>query len=143
MSRLTRTATNQRGFTFVELLIVTIMIGLLAAIAIPAFLGQREKAEGAQAQSLLRSGATTLETVATDTQSYALITPAALSAEEPNVTWLAAAGARTAANEIAVTGLSARGYTLTTTNGGRDFTLVKDTTAVPTITRTCGPGCTW
>lgn len=135
---------RQHGFTFVEMLVTTVVIGLLAAIMIPAFLGQREKAEGATAQSLLRTGASTMEAAAVDTQDYGLVTPARLAAAEPNISWLAAAGAVTSANEVSVTSLSAQGYTLSTTSpSGTTYTLVKDLTAKPTVTRTCGPGCAW
>lgn len=143
----TRTAGNRTappGFTVIELLVLTVIIGLLSALMIPSLLGQREKAEGATAQSLLRTGAGTLESAAVDTDGYAAITTARLGAIEPNIAWRDTAGATTAANAISVSGLSADGYTLTTTtNDGRIFTLVKDLTAVPTITRACGPGCTW
>ncbi len=132
------------GFTFVELLVAMIMLGLLAAIAIPSFLGTRDTATGASAQSLLRMGATAYETAAVEPEGYASITTADLAAAEPAVTWTTAAGAQAAADSITVSGVSASGYTLTTVaESGVAYAIVKDLTATPAVTRTCGPGCTW
>jgi type IV pilus assembly protein PilA len=55
---------DQRGFTLVELLVVVAIIAIVAAIAIPLFLRQREKAYVADVQSLLRNGATAMESFA-------------------------------------------------------------------------------
>ena len=62
---------NEKGFTLIELLVVVIIIGLLAAIAIPAFLGQRNKANDAAAKSLVRNGATAMEAFFSDGNTYA------------------------------------------------------------------------
>src|ERR687889_2185351 len=61
---------DERGFTLIELLVVVIIIGILAAIAIPVFLNQREKGYDAQAKSDLRNAATAEETYMTDNNTY-------------------------------------------------------------------------
>src|SRR3954469_5123887 len=68
-----RKAMDERdgGFTLIELLVVIIIIGILAAIAIPVFLSQRKKGYDAAAKSDLRNAATLEETYLTDYNVYA------------------------------------------------------------------------
>src|SRR5450432_3337340 len=61
---------KEEGFTLIELLVVMIIIGILAAIAIPVFLSQRQKGYDASVKSDLRTIANELESYNTDQQNY-------------------------------------------------------------------------
>ena len=96
-SKIHKRMKGEKGFTLIELLVVIIIIAILAAIAIPTFLGQRQKAYDAAAKSLVRNAMTSMESYYVDTRDFSGATTAAASqAIEPTITFvpLAAAGDR-------------------------------------------------
>jgi type IV pilus assembly protein PilA len=129
LNKLRNRAQSEKGFTLIELLVVILIIGILAAIAIPAFLGQRARAQDAGGKSAAREAQTAMETYYTDNQSYAGATPTKLQDIEQS---LASAPGST----VTLTGLSASGYTLEVTAASTNKWKISKSTA-GVVTRTC------
>jgi type IV pilus assembly protein PilA len=126
---------EESGFTLIELLVVILIIGILAAIAIPSFLNQRSKGNDAEAKSTAVTAAEAMETCATDANgSYANCTKSSLTSIEPTL--------NDAGTRLANPTVSANSYTIVVTSN-RDsnaatFTLSRDSTGA--TTRSCSTG---
>ena len=82
---------DQDGFTLIELMVVVLIIAILIAIAIPTFLGLRERAQNRSAQSDLRNALTAAKAYYTDNDTYTGFTATEGEDIEPALTWNAAA----------------------------------------------------
>jgi type IV pilus assembly protein PilA len=133
-------AQSEKGFTLIELLVVILIIGILAAIALPAFLGQRSRAQDTEAKSAVREAQTAMETYYTDNQNYDT-DATGLRNIEASLASGAAAGAGlvvTAKDTVGTSG--SQGYTLAVTSKtGNTFTIDKSgaTGTAGTVARTC------
>jgi type IV pilus assembly protein PilA len=108
------------GFSLIELLVVCLVIGILCAIAIPAFISQQAKADDAQAKEMVRSAMTAAESIATEHDGlYQEVGPAKLhEAEisvrvEPSETAAYLSGATSAAKSYSLTVKAVDGDELT------------------------------
>ena len=129
-----RIQSEESGFTLIELLVVILIIGVLAAIALPNFLGQRSKAQDSSAKSDARNLVSQLESCYTDNNTYSG-TGNGNSCLSGN-TGLSIGSAQ---GQVEVTAAGTSTYTIVGhSKSGGDFTISKD--ASGNVTRTCANG---
>jgi prepilin-type N-terminal cleavage/methylation domain-containing protein len=133
---------GEAGFTLIELLVVMLILGILAAIALPSFFNQKDKATDSQAKAYAHSAQVAAETFSTENGGqYTNLAVADLTRIEPTLN---------GAPGLAVTGAGAKEYVVTVTSGtGTKFSIERTAGGATNLTCDkvgvggCPPGGNW
>jgi type IV pilus assembly protein PilA len=120
MTKLRQRLSHQEGFTLIELLIVIVIIGILLAIAVPSYLGFKDRANKRAVQSDLRAALPTAEAYYSDKGSYTGLTIAQMASIDTGL----------ASDVVTLASAQKSSYCLSGTKGGQDWSVH-------------GPGASW
>jgi type IV pilus assembly protein PilA len=138
LAKLRNRAEDEKGFTLIELLVVILIIGILAAVAIPTFLNQRGKAYDSNAQTVAKDAQIAEETYASSNNGTYTTSLTALQAIDPSLNNVGQAGNPSMTISTPIGDNYSIVATAATT--GDNFTLSETTAGADSFTCTAGTG---